>query len=105
MSNRLEQEFPQITWRVSPPLVAGVPVEVMRAHMERARALRRRAVRRSVRRASAGLLGALVAAVAFVRGASRRLFEHAGPRAPLPSPAIAQRVIVLSVAGRGLPRR
>jgi hypothetical protein len=105
MSNRLEQEFPQITWRVSPPLVAGVPVEVMRAHMERARALRRRAMRRSLRRAAAGLLGALRAAPAFVRHASHGLFERAGPRAPRPGPAGAQRVIMLSVACQDLPRR
>jgi hypothetical protein len=105
MSNRLEQEFPEVAWRASPPLAAGVPVEVMRAHMERARALRRRTVRRSARRAAAGLLGALVAAVAFVRRASHGLFERAGPRAPLPDPPSAQRVIVLSVACRALPRR
>jgi hypothetical protein len=81
MSNRLEQEFPQTTWRVSPPLVAGVPVELVRTHMERARALRRRVVRRSVRRAAAGFVRGLLAAAASVRRARHPLFKaHARER-------------------------
>jgi hypothetical protein len=75
MSNRLEQEFPKILWRASPQLAGGgIPVEVMRAYMERARALRSRVIRRSARRAAAALPGALLAPVALLRSASASLF-------------------------------
>jgi hypothetical protein len=82
MSNRLEQELPKIAWRVPSPLpTGGVPVEVTRAHMERARALRSRVVRRSVRRAIAGLMSGLVAAAMFVRRGGHAFFKaHARER-------------------------
>ena len=76
MSNRLDQEFPQIAWRVPSPLpTRGLPVEVTRAHMERARALRRRVVRRSVRREAAGFRDRFLAAVTYVQRTGHGLFK------------------------------
>jgi hypothetical protein len=82
MSNRLEEEFPKVAWRVSSALSAGgAPAELVRTHMERARALRRRVVRRSVRRAAAGFMGGLLAAAMFVRRARHPVFKaHARER-------------------------
>jgi hypothetical protein len=75
MSLRLEREFPTIARRASSPLEAGgASVELMRARVERARALRSRVVRRSVGGATARPIGGLLAAVAcWSRGASHSL--------------------------------
>ena len=76
MSNRLEQELPKIAWRVPSALSAGgAPTELVRAHMERARALRSRVVRLSVRRGAAGFRDSFLAAVTYVQRTGHGLFK------------------------------
>jgi hypothetical protein len=85
MSNRLEQEFPELTWPATPPIgPGGVPPQVIRACVERGRELRSRAVRNSARSAGAALVRGLVA-VAFVGGAGPGLAGglHEGDRWPV----------------------
>jgi hypothetical protein len=73
MSNRLEQEFPELTWPAMPPLgPGGVSPQVIRASVERGRALRGRAIRHSARSAGIAMVRQLRAAVALVRGLAKR---------------------------------
>ena len=73
MSNRLEQEFPQLTWQAVPPTgPGGVSPEIVRSYLERGRRLRSRAIRNSGRAAGTALVHTLRAATAFVRSAGRR---------------------------------
>ena len=68
MSNRLEQEFPEVTWSAMPPVgPAGVPPEAMRQYLERGRQLRSRALRNSVRAGGAAVVRGLVSLVTFLR--------------------------------------
>ena len=70
MSNRLEQEFPQTSWRAVPPVgPRGRERDVIRRYMARGRRLRSRAMRKGVRAAAV----AVVALAAVVRGAGRGL--------------------------------
>lgn len=77
MSNRLEQEFPEVTWQVVPPLGPdGLRPEVIREHLERGRQLHSRAIRNSARGAGAAVVHALRAAIAFARCASHGLAKR-----------------------------
>jgi len=50
VSNRLEREFPEVAWQAVPPIgPRGLPLEVVRGCLARARGLRSRAVRQSMR--------------------------------------------------------
>lgn len=61
MANRLEQEFPEVTWSAMPPIgPAGLPPEVVRRYLERGRQLRNQAIRHSVRALRAAVLLRLV---------------------------------------------
>jgi hypothetical protein len=80
MSNRLEQEFPELTWLAMPPLgPGGVSPQVIRASVERGRALRSRAIRNSARSTGTVLVRQLRAAVALVRCAVRGLAKRPSP--------------------------
>jgi hypothetical protein len=81
MSNRLEQEFPEVAWQAMPPVgPAGVSTEVMRRHLERGRQLRSRALRNSVRAAVAGVVRGLVSLVTFLRSAAHALVRRRSAR-------------------------
>jgi hypothetical protein len=68
MSNRLEHEFPEVTWRVMPPLgPCGVPAELMRECLRRGRQLRNQALRDGLRAGAAALLRGVVSLVAISR--------------------------------------
>jgi hypothetical protein len=68
MSNRLEQEFPEVTWSATPPIgPGGVPPDVVREYLERARQLRSQAIRNSSRAAGAAVVRGLVWFAAFIR--------------------------------------
>jgi hypothetical protein len=77
MSNRLEQEFPEVTWSAVPPVgPGGMPPEVMRQHLERGRQLRSRALRNSVRAGAAAVVRGLVSSVTFLRCAAHALVRR-----------------------------
>lgn len=77
MSNRLEEEFPEVGWQAMPPLApGGVPLEVMRQCLERGRRLRSRALRHSLRTGGAAVLRGLARAVTFLRCASLALVRR-----------------------------
>lgn len=68
MANRLEQEFPEVTWSAMPPIgPAGLPPEVVRRYLERGRQLRNQAIRHSVRALRAAVLRRLVVSATFIR--------------------------------------
>lgn len=74
MSNRLEQEFPEVTWSATPPIgPGGVPPEVMREYLDRGRQLRSQALRKSSRAAGAAAVRGLVWLAAFIRCTARAL--------------------------------
>jgi hypothetical protein len=74
MSNRLEQEFPEVTWSATPPIgPGGVPPATMRHYLERGRQLRNQAIRHGVRAGGAAVLRGLVPLVAFIRCAAHAL--------------------------------
>ena len=77
MSNRLEQEFPEVTWSAVPPVgPGGVPPGVMRQYLERGRQLRSRALRNSVRAGRAAVVRGLVSLVAVLRCAAHALVRR-----------------------------
>jgi hypothetical protein len=68
MSNRLEQEFPEVTWSATPPIgPGGVPPDLVRAYLERGRQLRSQAIRDSVRAGGAAAVRGVVWLAAFIR--------------------------------------
>jgi hypothetical protein len=68
MSNRLEQEFPEVTWSAMPPVgPGGVPPEVMREYLRRGRQLRSQAIRDGVRAGGAAAARGLVSLATFLR--------------------------------------
>ena len=74
MSNRLEQEFPEVTWSAMPPVgPGGVPPETMRHYLERGRQLRNQAIRHGVRTGGAAVLRGLVSFIVFIRCAAHAL--------------------------------
>jgi hypothetical protein len=74
MSNRLEQEFPEVTWSATPPIgPGGVPPDVTRAYLERARQLRSQTIRNSVRTGGAAAVRGVVWLAAFIRCTARAL--------------------------------
>ena len=74
MSNRLEQEFPEVTWSAMPPIGPGsMPPEMMREYLERGRQLRNQAIRNSIRTAEAAALRGRVSLAAFIRCAAHAL--------------------------------
>jgi hypothetical protein len=77
MSNRLEQEFPEVTWSAMPPVgPGGVPPEVMRQHLERGRQMRSRALRNSVRAGGAAVVRGLVSLVTALCCAAHALVRR-----------------------------
>ena len=77
MSNRLEQEFPEVAWQAMPPVgPGGVPPEVMRRYLERGRQLRSRALRSSVRAGGAAVVRGVVSFVTFIRCAGHALVRR-----------------------------
>ena len=69
MSNRLEQEFPNTSWRVIPPVgPRGLDRDLVRHYIARSHRLRSQAARRSLRDANAGTRRAFAAVGAFLRG-------------------------------------
>lgn len=77
MSNRLEQEFPEVTWSAMPPIgPADLPAEVIRGYLERGRQLRNQAIRHSVRAGGAAVLRGLVVSAAFIRCAAHALIRR-----------------------------
>jgi hypothetical protein len=74
MSNRLEQEFPEVTWSATPPIgPGGVPPDLMREYLYRARQLRSQAIRNSVRAGGAAVAQGVVWLTAFTRCTARAL--------------------------------
>jgi hypothetical protein len=68
MSNRLEQEFPEVTWSATPPIgPGGVPPDLMREYLERGRQLRSQAIRNGVRAGGAAAVRGVVWLAAFIR--------------------------------------
>ena len=68
MSNRLEQEFPEVSWRALPPIgPGGVSPEVMRQCLQRGRELRNEAMRNSFRAGGAAVVRAVGALMALIR--------------------------------------
>lgn len=77
MSNRLEQEFPEVAWQAMPPVApAGVPPEAMRRYLARGRQMRSRALRNSVWAGGAAVVRGLVSLVAFLRCAAHALVRR-----------------------------
>jgi hypothetical protein len=77
MSNRLEQEFPEVTWSAMPPIgPGGVPPEAVREYLERGRQLRNQAIRHGVRAGGAALLRGFVSFVVFIWCAARALVRR-----------------------------
>jgi hypothetical protein len=81
MSNRLEQEFPNTTWRALPPVgPRGLERDVVRRYVARGHELRSQAVRESLRGAGAGMASTAIRVAAFLRralrGLGRRSPEH-----------------------------
>jgi hypothetical protein len=77
MSNRLEQEFPEVAWQAIPPVgPGGVPPEAMRQYLERGRQLRSRALRDSARAGGAAVVRGFAWLVAFLRRAARALVRR-----------------------------
>jgi hypothetical protein len=71
MSNRLEQEFPHISWLAIPPAGPhGLEQDAFSRCIARGHELRSQAVGKSMRVAGAGLARAAVALAAFVRCAA-----------------------------------
>jgi hypothetical protein len=74
MSNRLEQEFPEVTWSATPPIgPGGVPPDLMRECLYRARQLRSQAIRNGVRAGGAAVVRGVVRLAAFIRCTARAL--------------------------------
>ena len=74
MSNRLEQEFPEVAWRAMPPVGPGrVPPEAMRASLDRGRRLRNQAMRNGIRFGGAAVRRRVASLVAPIRCAARAL--------------------------------
>jgi hypothetical protein len=81
MSNRLEQEFPEVAWAAMLRIGrGGVPVEVMEAYMARGRALRSQAVRAGMRAAAAAIARGVLVAI----DCRRRVSDDAPVRPPEP---------------------
>ena len=77
MSNRLEQEFPEVAWRAMPPVgPGGVPPEVMRQCLERGRELHNQALRTSAWAGGAAVVRAAVSLRALIRSAAQCLVRH-----------------------------
>jgi hypothetical protein len=77
MSNRFEQEFPEVTWSAMPPIgPGGVPPEAMRQYLERGRQRRSRALRHSVRAGAAAVVRGLLSLVTFLRCAAHALVRR-----------------------------
>jgi hypothetical protein len=81
MSNRLEQEFPNTSWRAVPPVgPRGLERDVVRRYVARGHELRSQAIRKALRDANAAVVRALIRVAAFVRcaahGFTRRPPEH-----------------------------
>jgi hypothetical protein len=84
MSNRFEQEFPEVTWSALPPIgPGGVPPEVMRAYLERGRQLRSRAIRDGLRAGGAAVVRGVVLLLTFVRHPARAMAKRRHARAGL----------------------
>ena len=80
MSNRLEQEFPNTSWRVLPPVgPRGLERDVVRRYVARGHELRSQASQRALRDASAAVVRALVRVAAFVRCAAAHGFTRRPP--------------------------
>jgi hypothetical protein len=68
MSNRLEQEFPEVAWRAMPPVgPGGVPAEVMRECLERGRQLRNQAMRNGLRTGGTAVIRGIGVLMALIR--------------------------------------
>jgi hypothetical protein len=77
MSNRLEQEFPEVSWSAMPPIgPGGVPPEAMRQYLERGRQLRSRALRSSLRAGGAAVVRGVVSLVTVIRCAAHALVRR-----------------------------
>jgi hypothetical protein len=72
MSNRLEQEFPEVGWQTIPPTgPGGVRPEMMREYLERGRQLHSQAMRNGLRAGGAAVIRALVLLAALIQRAAR----------------------------------
>jgi hypothetical protein len=77
MSNRLEQEFPEVAWQALPPIgPGGVPPEAMRHYLERGRQLRSRTLRNSLRAGGAAVVRGGVSLVTVIRCAAHALVRR-----------------------------
>jgi hypothetical protein len=80
MSNRLEQEFPDTSWRAVPPVgPRGLERDVVRRYVARGHQLRSQAIQKALHDANAAVVRALVRVAAFVRcahGFTRRPPAH-----------------------------
>ena len=77
MPNRLEQEFPEVTWSAMPPIgPGGVPPEAMREYLERGRQLRNHAIRNGLRASGAAARRGLISLAAFLRCAAHALVRR-----------------------------
>jgi hypothetical protein len=74
MSNRLEQEFPNLAWEPMPPIGSGgVSPEAMRECLERGRQLRNQALRSSLRAGRPAMARGVVLLMALIRSGTQAI--------------------------------